>query len=78
MNMYKAFKSEKYYLAFNIFPKSAKGVSKVYHTGIRIWDAQDCKNYSIVMGTFRIIFAINKLQCGTCCGSDLCVNTPVQ
>lgn len=64
--MYKSFKSKKFYLAFNTFPKTAKEVSEVYHTGIRIWDAQDCKNYSIVLGTFRIIFAINKTQHGSC------------
>ncbi len=61
--MYKSFKSKKHYLAFNKFPKTAKGVSKVYLTGIRIWDAQDCKNYSLVLGVFRIIFAINKPMC---------------
>jgi len=65
--MYKSFKSKKFYLAFNTFPKTAKEVSKVYHTGIRNWESDDASNYSIVIGTFRIIFAINKTQFGDSC-----------
>ena len=64
--MYKTFKTKKYYLAFNIFPKTAKKVSKVYHTGFRNWEADDSKNNSLVLGTFRIIFAINKTQNEEC------------
>jgi hypothetical protein len=64
--MYKSFKNKKFYLAFNTFPKTAKEVSKVYHTGIRNWEADDSSNYSIVLGTFRIIFAINKPEFDEC------------
>lgn len=66
--IYKAFQNKKYYLAFNTFPKTAKNVSEVYHTGIRNWVSDDMYNYSIVIGTTRIIFGI-KRQCNdTCCG----------
>ena len=58
--MYKAIQNKKYYLAINKFPKTAKTVSKVYLTGIRNWDVDDMKTYSIVLGTFRIMFGIKK------------------
>lgn len=64
--MYKSFKTKKYYVAFNTFRKSAKKVSPVYLTGIRNWESDDAKNYSLVLGTFRIIFSINKPQLGYC------------
>lgn len=64
--MYKAIQNKKYYLAINKFPKTAKTVSKVYLTGIRNWDADDMKTYSIVLGTFRIMFGIKKDDVGTC------------
>jgi hypothetical protein len=65
--MYKRFKiTKKYEITFNKFPKTAKEVSKVYHTGIRNWVADDSYNYSIVLGTFRIIFAINREMYNTC------------
>lgn len=66
--MYKAFKNKKYYLAFNTFKETAKTVSNVYKTGFHKWEAMECTNYSVVIGTFRIIFAINKPQYGECCG----------
>lgn len=66
--MYKAFNSKKYRLAFESFGKRAKEVSPVYKTGIRNWESDDSKNYSIVIGTFRIIFSINKPQMGCCPG----------
>jgi len=63
--MYKCIKlTKKYSLTFNKFRKSAKGMS-VYQTGIRNWTADDSYNYSIVLGTFRIIFSI-KRRCGEC------------
>ena len=58
--MYKAIQNKKYYLAINKFPKTAKQVSPVYLTGIRNWDSDDMKTYSIVLGTFRIMFGIKK------------------
>jgi hypothetical protein len=65
--MYKRFKiTKKYEITFNKFPKTAKEVSKVYHTGIRNWVVDDSYNYSIVLGTFRIIFAINREMYNTC------------
>lgn len=64
--MYKAIQNKKYYLAINIFPKTAKKVSKVYLSGIRVWDSDDMKTYSIVLRTFRIMFGIKHLDRGTC------------
>jgi len=58
--MYKSIQNKKYYLAINKFPKTAKQVSPVYLTGIRNWDSDDMKTYSIVLGTFRIMFGIKK------------------
>lgn len=68
--MYKALNTKKYYLAINTFPKTAKNppLNEVYKTGIHKWEADDSTNYSIVIGTFRIIFAINKPQYGECNG----------
>jgi len=64
--MYKAIWSGKYYLAIETFPKTAKEISVVYHTGIRIWDSWDMKTYSLVLGTFRIMFGIKHR------GGDVC------
>lgn len=59
--MYKNFKlSKRLSIAFNKFPKTAKEVNKVYLTGIRNWTSDDSFNYSIVLGTFRVIFHIEK------------------
>lgn len=58
--MYKSFTNKRVSLIFNIFPETAKNVSKVYYTGIRNWETANSKNYSIVLGTFRIIFEITK------------------
>lgn len=69
--MYKAFKiTKKYRLTFNKFKKSAKNDKSicVYSTGIRNWVADDSFNYSIVLGTFRIIFSIERIQRGCCNG----------
>lgn len=60
--MYQAYSNKKYYLAFNKFPKTAKKVSEVYHTGFRKWESDEMKTYSIVVGTFRIMFGIKKEQ----------------
>jgi hypothetical protein len=63
--MYKAFQNKKIYLAFNTFPKAAKGISNVYLTGVRNWVTDDMHNYSIVINRFRIIFGIKRnLGCG--------------
>ena len=59
--MYKAFQNKKYYLAFNKFPKTAKNIptkSNVYITGFRKWISDDMITYSLVLGTFRIMFGI--------------------
>jgi len=66
--MYKAFQNKKYYLAFNKFPKTAKTVSSVYITGIRNWKSDDMMTYSIVLGTFRIMFGIKTPY--SCCESQ--------
>lgn len=57
---YKSFKKGNIRIAFDKFPKTAKQVSEVYKTGIRNWNADDSKNYSIVLGTFRIILSFEK------------------
>jgi hypothetical protein len=58
--MYKAIQNKRYYLAINKFPKTAKELSIVYHTGIRNWESDDMKTWSIVLGTFRIMFGRKK------------------
>ncbi len=65
--MYKAFRiKNKYRLTVNTFKKSAKSVSIVYRSGIRKWETEYSFNYSIVLGTFRLIFSIEKTQYGSC------------
>ena len=64
--MYKAIQNKRYYLAINKFRKGAKTLSPVYHTGIRNWESDDMKTYSIVLGTFRIMFGIKKDVADTC------------
>lgn len=67
--MYRCFKlTKKYRLTLNRFPKTAKNINStdVYSTGIRNWVADDSYNYSIVIGTFRIIFSINRTKDGCC------------
>jgi len=64
--MYKAIQNKRYYLAINKFPKTAKTVSTVYLTGIRNWESDDMKTWSIVLGTFRIMFGRKKNDAGTC------------
>jgi hypothetical protein len=66
--MYKAIHTKKYYLAINTFRKTAKNICPVYLTGIRNWDSDDMKTYSLVLGTFRIMFGIKKLQNNCCSG----------
>ena len=60
--MYKQIQNKKFYLAVNIFPKTAKKVSDVYLRGFRKWDSDHMKTYSFVVGTFRIMFGIKKNQ----------------
>jgi len=68
--MYKAFQNKKYYLAFNKFPKTAKNppYNEVYITGVRNWKSDDMMTYSIVLGTFRIMFGIKTPY--SCCESQ--------
>ena len=68
--MYKAFQNKKYYLAFDTFRKQAKTLSNVYKTGYRPWVSDDMFNYSIVIGTFRIIFGIKRPEICTCNGGN--------
>ena len=66
--MYKRIKLTKNHsITFDTFPKTAKTVSSVYLTGIRNWVAQDSFNYSIVLGTFRVIYSIER-NIGCCQG----------
>ena len=64
--MYKAFENKKLYLAFNTFPITAKRVSRVYLSGIRIWTYDDMYNYSLVIHRFRIIFGVKRNKYGEC------------
>jgi len=64
--MYKAIQNKNYYLAIHKFPKTAKKVSKVYLNGIRIWNSNDMKTYSLVCGVFRIMFGIKHTKFGDC------------
>lgn len=58
--MYKAIQNKKIYLAINVFPKATKKLSDAYHTGYRTWTSDDMTTYSVVLGTFRIMFGIKK------------------
>lgn len=64
--MYKAIQNKKYYLAFHKFRLSAKKLSSVYKTGIRIFKTDDMSYYSIVIFNYRIMFGIKK-PIGSCC-----------
>jgi len=66
--MYKAIQNKKYYLALHRFPKTAKNppYNYAYTTGFRTWTSDDMISYSLVIGTFRIIFGIKK--------ENLCTN----
>jgi len=71
--MYKAFQDEKHYLAFDTFPKTAKGLSlksKAYATGFRKWISDDMITYALVLGTFRVMFGI-KTPFSCCEGQKL-------
>lgn len=57
--LYKRYTIWKLRIAFNKFPRSAKKVSVVYHSGLRYWDAFEDRNYSIVLGVFRVILSID-------------------
>jgi len=65
--MYKSFKVGRIRFALNSFPKTSKGVSPVYISGIRKWDAFIDKNYSLVIGCYRVIISIDKPMVGCCC-----------
>lgn len=65
--MYKAFQNTKHYLALNKFRKTAKNITikeKPYHTGFRKWISDDMITYALVLGTFRIMFGIKRLDIG--------------
>jgi len=64
--MYKAIQNKKYYLAVNQFPNTRKKISKVYRSGFRYWKSDDMFNYSVVIGTFRIIFGVKRENLDCC------------
>lgn len=65
--MYKhLFKKSKIGIAINTFPKTAKNVSNVYKTGIRIFDVDTHKTYSLVIHLFRIMIYVNRTNTGDC------------
>lgn len=63
--MYKNIRIKSYTIAFEKFSRKRKDLSVVYKTGFRNWDAMDSKDYSIVLGFFRIIISVNK-NIGAC------------
>lgn len=67
--MYKAIQNEKYYLAINIFPKTAKSkpYDNAYKNGFRKWISDDMITRAVVIGTFRIMFGVKK-KTFDCCG----------
>lgn len=66
--MYKSFKRKNLRVAINRFRRTAKDVSKVYWSGVRNWESDDSMNYSLVLGTYRVILSIEKSHFGTCPG----------
>jgi len=66
--MYKSFKIGKVRFAVHRFLKTAKRLSPVYRTGIRNWDTDIDKNYSLVAGCCRVMVAVDKPN-GCCCDS---------
>lgn len=66
--MYKARQNKKYYLAVETFSKKRKTISDVYLTGFRFFETDDMKTYSLVLGTFRIMFGRKKEMLATCSG----------
>lgn len=54
-------------LAVHTFKKSAKAISPVYLTGIRLFHSFQYYNYSIVIHRFRIILSISKNVGATPC-----------
>ena len=63
--MYKSVRLTKgHSLAIETFNKKRKTVSIVYHTGIRNWVSDCTLFYSIVIGTFRLIYHIDRPQRG--------------
>ena len=66
MRFYKAFKIGKVRFAVNIFPKTAKGLSDVYRSGMRNWEDSMDKNYSLVLWVFRVIISVGKPVCACC------------
>lgn len=66
--MYKRIKLGKITISIGTFKKILKKTDvfitrNIFKTGIRNWDSGDSYNFSIVIGTFRIILSIDKEQC---------------
>ena len=66
--MYKAIQNKKHYLAINRFRNTSKSISDVYLSGFHKWSSYEMKTYSIVIGTFRIMFGIKTKDNGCCQG----------
>lgn len=63
--MYKAKKIGKFRFTFERFNIERKKISPVYLTGYRFFESDDSKNYTLVLGRCRIMFAIDKdIACG--------------
>ena len=64
--IYKEFKFKNIRITFNKFPVKRKRISDVYLNGFHYWD-DDEKNYSLVLGVFRIIFSVKIKGYGDVC-----------
>ena len=64
--MYKSLKFKKFSINIETFSIKRKDLSVVYHTGIRNYQTDHFKAYTIVLHTFRLSFLINKVQRACC------------
>ena len=66
--MYKAIgglsSKSKIYLATETFPKTAKKVSSVYKSGIRVFNTNEMKTYSLVIYRLRFMLGIKHRDIG--------------
>ena len=63
---YNSLKFKKYSISIETFSKKRKNLSKVYHTGIRNYQTDHFKAYTIVLHTLRLSLLKDKVQQGCC------------
>jgi len=60
-------RNNKFDIAINIFPKTAKTISNVFKTGFHKWeDSMGMVTYSLVIYRFRIMIYYYKKEIGCC------------